>query len=100
MWGPRVLFWEDFYLKLAQNNIIWVPCGAHMCCSGIISIQIAQNNTYRSHVRPIWVCLGQYLFESTIMGPIWYSCWAYGSQSAQTNPIWALDVLLPGIFKT
>ena len=95
----RLLFLVDFYSDCPEQHI-YGPRGPDMCCSGMISIQIAQNNTYRSHVRPIWVCLGQYLFESTIMGPIWYSCWAYGSQSAQTNPIWALDVLLPGIFKT
>ena len=62
MWGPHVLFWEDFYLKLAQNN------------------------TYRAHVWTIWVCLRQYVFGSTIWVPSGIYVGHMGPSQPRQNP--------------
>ena len=58
----RLLFLVDFYSDCPEQHI-YGPCGPDMCCSGMISIRTAHNNTWRALVGPTCFVLGCFLFR-------------------------------------
>ena len=95
-----VLGWLPSGYWPEQHTLI--PCGAHIhvCCSGVISIRIAQNNTYGAHmccsgclhyVGSLWAypCGSHMGLHGTCcpyqyhMGPIWFIWGKCGADAAR-----------------